>query len=341
MKKAICLTLSLALLMTLVSCSKTQEETSASTAATTSQTEATATEQTSDGTSATETTAEYHHEFLPHVYAKIYDDNFNEDTKKAFFSLCDALLSGGEEFYCPDSITMYNIKDTISGQCMPLADVPGISIDVGKIKYEIPKDQYMAKVEEFKSMIVSILDECIKPGYSDVDKALALYTYFETHYMYDYDALTDDSMSLSAYRLLTERKGICQEIAPLYAYLMLQAGVDCTTCGSLNNINEAHEWAFATLDGEYYHIDPTWVITDPETLKYFGMTDDKRAEEGGWDMKILNYGAANIFDDRGEFAAESTRFSGFWDSVTYEVDYDSDTVHFYKLSDASEQVLKY
>ena len=329
MKKFLCLTLSIVLTASFVSCSKTQEtqvEISSSTAVSSaSQTE----------------TEEFHHEFLPHVYAKIYEDNFNEDTKKAFFSFCDALLTGSEEYYCPDSITMYNIKDTISGQCMPLADIPDIRISEGKIEYLIPKDQYLAKVDEYKNMIVSILDECIKPDYGDVDKALALYTYFETHYTYDYDSLEDDSVSLSSYRLLTGKTGICQEIAPLYAYLMLQAGVDCTTCGSLNKTNEAHEWVFATLDGEYYHIDPTWVITDPETLKYFGMTDDQREAQGGWDMKILNFGVANIFDDRGEFAAGSTRFSDLWDSVTYEVDYDSDSIHFYRESDASEQTFKY
>ena len=338
MKKALSLALCIVLMMELASCSKTQEETSAAPSyPTTSQTETQAPVQ----TSAADTAGEYHHGFLPHVYAKIYEDNFNEETKTAFFSLCDALLTGAEEYYCPDEVTMYNLVNTISGQCMPLAAMPDIRVEEGKIIYLIPKEQYLAKVEDFKNMITSILDECIKPDYGDVDKALALYTYFETHYTYDYDAVEDDSKSLSSYRLLTERQGICQEIAPLYAYLMLQAGVDCTTCGSLNSINEAHEWAFATLDGEYYHIDPTWVMTDPETLKYFGMTDDKRAEEGGWDMKILNFGLANIFDDRGEFKASSTRFSDVWDSVTYEVDQDTDTIHYYRESDASEQTFKY
>ena len=58
-------------------------------------------------------------------------------------------------------------------------------------------------------------------------------------------------------------------------------------------------------------------------------------------MKILNFGLANIFDDRGEFKASSTRFSDVWDSVTYEVDQDTDTIHYYRESDASEQTFKY
>ena len=332
MKKIMCVLLSGIFVLTAASC---REEPSATSSSSSSS------QGTSVSTEGITGEGEYHHEFNPHVYPKIYEDNFDEATKNSFFSLCDALLSGSEEFECPDPVTLFNIKDHISGQCMPLVD-SYVKIDEGTIEYTIPKDQYLAKVDEFKKMIIEILDECDKPEYSDVDTALALYTYFETHYTYDDEAAKDDNTTpLSSYRLLTEKTGICQEIAPAYAYLMLQSGIDCTTCGSLNNINEAHEWAFATLDGEYYHIDPTFVISDPETLQYFGMTDEQRHNEGGWDVNILNFGLANIFDDRGIYKAESKRFEPLWDSVTYEVDYDLNTIDYYKLSDASKQSFTY
>lgn len=333
MKKMLCVLLSGLIVLSAASCREEPSETSSATSASSTQESSGSTDVTSAG--------ESHHEFNPHVYPQIYEDNFDEATKNSFFSLCDAILSGGETFECPDPVTYFNVTETIASQCMPLV-FSGIKIDEGTIEYTIPKDQYLAQVDEFKTMIIGILDECDKPGYSDVDTALALYTYFETHYTYDYEAAKDDNNTpLSSYRLLTERTGICQEIAPAYAYLMLQSGIDCTTCGSLNNVNDAHEWAFATLDGEYYHIDPTWVITDHETLQYFGMNDDQRHAAGGWDMKILNFGSANIFDDRGIYKATSTRFEPLWDSVTYEVDYDNNRIDYYKLSDASKQEFTY
>ena len=337
MKRFACSLLCAVMLISSVSCSAKQEETSKAAAATSAAASAEGTSG-SEGSSGEE---QYHHEFDPHVYPKMFEENFDDTTKESFFSFCDALLAGEEEFYCPDEITMFNITSTISSQCMPLAD-SYVNVSKGHIEYTIPKEEYLVKVREFKDMITSILDECIKPGYDDVDKALALYHYFETHYTYDHEAAeSTDFMDLSAYRLLTGHTGICQEIAPAYAYLMMQAGVDCTTCGGLNNINEAHEWAFACLGGEYYHIDPTWVITDPGTLKYFGMTDDKRVLEGSWDMKTLNYGSANIFDDRGVYKADSTRFEQLWDSSSYDVDYDANKVHYYKLSDSSETSFTY
>lgn len=331
MRRALGIILIMTLVFTSVSCSRKQDETPEASSSVSSSSAAQSAQSGDEG---------YHHEFLPHVYAGIYEENFSKETKESFFSFCDAVLTGGEEFYCPDEITMYNVVNTISAQCMPLAG-SYLNVDVGKIEYTIPKDQYLARVEEFKALVVSILDECIKPGYDDVDKALALYTYFGENYTYDYEAAENDDIPLSSYRLLTEKTGICQEIAPAYAYLMLQAGVDCTTCGSLNSINEAHEWAFATLDGEYYHIDPTWVITSPKTLAYFGMTDEKRGIEGGWDMKILNYGAANIFDDRGEFKAGNNRFEQIWDSSDYETDYDNNTIVYHRQNDTEEQTFHY
>ncbi len=260
--------------------------------------------------------------FNPHVYSGIYDDNFDDKTRETFFGFCDAVLAGDEEFPCSDEIMYFNIVNTISHNCMPLAtyfvcdtDDP-VSHGVGRIEYSMPHDEYLQKVSEFKEAVTDILNEVFTYGMSEEERAKALYSYFETNYTYDYDALgiTNDT-NLSSYRLLTEHKGICQEIAPLFAYLLLQTGMDCTTCGALNEANESHEWVVAKIDGEYYHIDPTFVMTDQGTWKYFGMTDDKRFEEGGWLKAYFNYGEANIFDSRGDYACTSTRFETLWNQM--------------------------
>jgi len=286
------------------------------------------------GSSSDEPDTTYVIEFDPHVYPSIYEENFDGKTKESFFSLCDAMLAGEDEFVCEDDVMFYTVVFTIAHQCFPLVELmgDGWTVKDGKahINYSLPKEQYLQKVEEFKTLTVSILEECIKPGYDDTDKALSVYSYFVTHYTYDYDALGDDVMGLSSYRLLTERKGICQEIAPAYAYILLQAHVDCTTCGSLNDINEAHEWALAKLDGEYYHIDPTFGINEPGSLRYFGMTDEERQNQGGWNITILNYGNANIFDDSGKYSADSRRFDALWTAVTCNPDYGTNTIRYYR-----------
>ena len=282
--------------------------------------------------------------FNPHVYASIYEENYDQATKESFFSFCDAVLAGEEEFDCPDNVTFFNITETISRQCMPLSyyvdyDDNPVHGGKGHIVYTIPKDEYLSKVETFKDVVSSMLEDCVKPGYDDVDKALSFYQFFEDHYIYDHG--DTDNIALSSCRLFMEQKGICQEIAPAYAYMMLQAGVDCFTCGALNEVNDAHEWVIAKLDGKYYHIDPTWTISNPGTLAYFGMTADRRTEEGGWLQEFFNFGGANIFDTRGEYGADDTRFEPLWDAFAYEIDLENNTIRYYSMSDGSEQTFQY
>lgn len=323
MRRFLCLLMTVILILTAVSCTSEPDETTGSTSETVIQ-----------------------NGFNPHIYSRLYEENFDDATKESFFSFCDAVLAGEEEFNCPDNVTFYNITTTISHQCMPLAtyfidmEASGVKGGKGHLVYTVPKEQYLVKVEEFKDIVTSMLEECIRPGYDDTDKALALYEFFASHYIYDYDADYDNSLRLSAYRLFYEQKGICQEIAPAYAYMLSQAGVDCTTCGSLNNLNEAHEWAVARLNGEYYHIDPTWAVTNQGTLRFFGMDDNKRMEEGAWEKALFNYGEANIFDTRGELSCDSLRFSPLWDSVSYSVNYEDRTVS-YRTSGGEDKVFSY
>ena len=63
--------------------------------------------------------------------------------------------------------------------------------------------------------------------------------------------------------------GICQEIAPAYAYLLLQVGVDAGICGSLSKDGDsAHAWTMVKLNDTWYHADVTWQLSDPYGLRY-------------------------------------------------------------------------
>jgi len=338
------------LMTVLSSCGSVKETDTTSVPAATEMTGVTTVQTTASGDSVPSSSESaddiYHHEFNTHVYSFLYEENFDEKIKASYISLCDAMYSGGDEFICEDEVMYYTVVDTIAHASLPLAvfidrDKVNIKDGTAHISYTLPKDEYLNKVEEFRTLINTIIEENIRPEYDDIDKALALYTYIASNYTYDYDALEDDSISLSVYRFFTERKGICQEIAPAYSYLLAQAGVDTTTCGSLNAQNDAHEWSFVKLDGEYYHIDPTWAIDAADAYNYFGMTDEQRRVQGGWDMSILNYGSANIFDDRGVYKANSERFKDLWYSVTGSTDYDTNTISYYLEGDSEVHELVY
>ena len=129
-------------------------------------------------------------------------------------------------------------------------------------------------------------------------------------------------------------RGICQEIAGAYAYLLLQVGVDATTCGGLKkDISSAHEWTVVKIDDKYYHCDVTYqCCTDKHTLQYFGMTDDQREIEGDWLIDKLNFGALNDTWHK-DMPIEDTRFEKVWTCTAYDLDRDENMLYCYGVND--------
>ena len=87
-------------------------------------------------------------------------------------------------------------------------------------------------------MVEEILNEAMKPEYSDFENALGLYNYFDSHYTYDWNAYEDNEQGkayyLSSYRMLTEKTGICQEISVAYSYLLMQTGAEADVVGGVS-----------------------------------------------------------------------------------------------------------
>ncbi len=98
----------------------------------------------------------------------------------------------------------------------------------------------------------------IKPGMSDLEKAIALHDYLTVNCEYDKDRLDDKTIpyiSYTAYGVLVEHIAVCQGYALAYKYLLNQAGIDCYMVES-DFMN--HAWNLIVLDGEFYQVDVTW-----------------------------------------------------------------------------------
>lgn len=67
-----------------------------------------------------------------------------------------------------------------------------------------------------------------------------------------------------AYGPLVEHRGICSGLAWAFKTLMDEANIGCICiCGFLKeDIRTRHIWNLVKLDGQYYHVDPTWGIKD-------------------------------------------------------------------------------
>ena len=119
---------------------------------------------------------------------------------------------------------------------------------------------------------------------------------------------------LSSYRVLTTGTGICQEFSVAYSYLLLQAGVDASTMSGHRSYDGAsHQWSYVRINGNNYHIDPTYVIGDCDSLEYFMMTDEQRTLNGyGREEYVI---ASNFSQDHPhpDYVADDDTFRPLWD----------------------------
>ncbi|MBQ6602876.1 MAG: transglutaminase domain-containing protein [Eubacterium sp.] len=271
---------------------------------------------------------EGHYSFNPHVFGSRYLEQFGEEKRDAFFAFVDALRNGEDSFPCPDADTAGWCAGRLQNFFFPVA---GSFIEAGvwrdgtaQIVYLIPKEEFLQKEQEFEAAITGILNDCLSDDYNDLEKTLALYEYMTMNHVYDRE-MAGFSLEWmdrqSPYRCLQEKRGICNEIAGLYNYLLLQAGIDSEEMGGAvhysTGLTEGHSWVYVTMNGKSYHIDPTYGLTESRPpLCYFMMTDEIREERDCFPRDTYTLAA---WGDQTrlhcEFEAADDTFAPMWDSV--------------------------
>ena len=160
--------------------------------------------------------------------------------------------------------------------------------------------------------MIKILDETCKAGYSDAENAIAIYDYFAKNLTYT--AFT------SSYVVIMEENGVCQDFASAYDYLLGQVGIDACVCNSMIDRQFPHTWSLIRIDGKYYHADPTYALSNPGTLRYFGFTDERRSSMDNYEEAPFTYGFELYEDTEGKFKSADDRFIELTDSTDYELD---------------------
>lgn len=107
----------------------------------------------------------------------------------------------------------------------------------------------------------------IKPGMTDLEKAVALHDYLAVNIKYDselanatkYDPesyiYSPQNPIYSAYGALVNQDAVCQGYALAYKLLLNKAGIES---GVVTSEAMGHEWNYIKLDGKYYYVDVTW-----------------------------------------------------------------------------------
>ena len=261
------------------------------------------------------------------VCSSFHERVFGKEMCDAWYSLVDAVMAGEDTFSCPNGHIYLWMISEFPKVCFPvlgeiitiknhydLATINGTA----QFEYKVSKEEAAEKIAEFTELTEEIINEVIKPEYTDFEKALALYSYFTHTYTYDYDTFRKVENNevvnyTSSYRLMTTKTGICCEIAEAYSYLLLQVGVDAATV-----INTKHEWSIIKLGGKYYHIDPTFGLSDWDNLCYFLMNDEQRIYTDLYDDKNFQYVAFYDPEVPPDFSASDDTYKVLWDyHMTY------------------------
>ena len=296
--------------------------------------------------------------FNPHVFSERDTIRWGEDTRETFFNFVDALRNGDETFECASEEAFYNATGgRLINYYFPVASVffyqdydIVFTYDegIGRINYNDDKERFLETEKEFEKIVTDILNENVKPSYSDFEKAMALYLYMSTAYTYDFDMYeimyTRYCEEITTYRAMVEKMGICQELSGIYNYLLLQCGVESDVIGGAD-----HQWNFVNINGKDYHIDPTWGLSNPyiedgkTPLEYFLMTDEDREANSGYPINTFGICGLDGEESRQmfDFAATDESFKPFRLSYFIDMDTDKNIVTYYDFIRDETQTFQY
>lgn len=303
----------------------------------------TTTVETTTETTAVETTEapRGHYEFKPIVMSSIFKDIMGDDMYQAYVNYVNAVRAKEDSFEVKNSHDYDWMIGQFPSQFYPIFAVYTESNYAGAVKngrgtfqYKISKEELQAKETEFEKIVTDILNENLRDDYSDFEKVLALYLYFAENYTYDYEALELDPFEmdkkLSNYRFFLEKKGICFECAGAYTYLLLQAGVDCTSGGGYSHAaKDGHAWSYVTINGKNYHVDPTYVMGRPGDLSYLMMTDSEREMEGDFKKNEFEIACHYKDDHNGDkYDADDGFFAPLWGGTLTSWDPEKNLIYY-------------
>ncbi len=102
---------------------------------------------------------------------------------------------------------------------------------------------------------VSSFLSTIPSNASDYDRVKLAYEYVAS--VTDY--VPGAPFNQSIYSVFIGRKSVCMGYAKAFQYLMYEQGIPCIlVTGVTGEYNASHAWDMVRVDGDYYHVDPTW-----------------------------------------------------------------------------------
>lgn len=176
-----------------------------------------------------------------------------------------------------------------------------------QFKYPESRQALKKKDKEVREKVKEIVAEVTTPDMKDYEKEKALHDYLVKNCRYDERLYTNNmpEESYTAYSALINGVAVCQGYAIAMNLLLEEAGIESMiiTGYGWNEENKSyisHGWNLVKIQGEYYHLDPTW--NDPimeensevVSYSYFNITDDQIQKNHSWEKG--KYPQCNTYD---------------------------------------------
>lgn len=209
-----------------------------------------------------------------------------------------ALLNGDKEIYLKKALRekdikeIFNMMEEISLKNPQVMYYKGAEYSLGKfsIFYSMDREDIKRHQNEIELIREKFIRENISEGMSDYEKVLRVHDYIILNSKYD-DSLDKTGSippeSNSSYGVLALGVGVCDAYAKSMKYILDDLGIESMiVLGKAGEDN--HAWNLVNIEGDYYHIDPTW--NDPVTAdgsnvlrhNYFNLTDDEISRSHSW-----------------------------------------------------------
>lgn len=139
------------------------------------------------------------------------------------------------------------------------------------LKGDLKQDITIVTDKVLHNKVKEIIGQVIKPGMSEYEKEVALYSYVIEHIAYDYEGFEDlihrDSY---LYAGLIKNKTWCVGYASIMKLLLNTVGIECHVIeGGMLNADAGHAWNIVKINGKYYHLDAT-----RRSMNYLNFTKD-------------------------------------------------------------------
>lgn len=188
---------------------------------------------------------------------------------------------------------------------------------------------YMTGLDDaaFNSAVDNALS-VIKPGMSDVEKAIVLHDYIAQNTRYSSVIYSQPNPIFTAYGVFVNQSAVCQGYAMAYKLLLERAGIKA---GVVRSEGAKHAWNYIELDGKLYNVDVTW---DDPVSDVFGrvchnhmfLSDDAMYSFHPYDDWEITYDGNVI----GKGTADSTTYdSAYWSNINSPFVWDSTNEVYY------------